>query len=336
MRILLTGAAGFLGYHVAEHLLARGDEIVGLDNFDDAAGAARKERNVADLQRWPGWWLVRGDVRDRALVRRLCAKDGIEAVVHLAARCRPEEARREPERHADVNVTGTATVLEAALRGAVRSFVLASSAEVHGAADPPQGSGSPADSPLSVHAATRRGAELLAQALAARGRMATTVLRLFSPYGPRQRSDDFVQSCLAALDEGRPVPRPGDGSRVCDFVHAEDVAAAFRAALDHCAGRSRGHRVHAVGRGRGTSLNELIETAGRVVGREPEVEESRAHGGESPALVADADESRRELGWQASVELEDGLRSQLAWLREGRSSHPTEPAAAGRSREERP
>jgi len=194
MRILLTGAAGFVGSHVAEALLGRGDEIVGLDNFDDGYDVARKKSNAALLDRWPGWMLVRGDARDRALVQRVCSVDGIEAVVHLAARCGLEEARREPERHCEVNVTGTASVLEAAHRGGVKRFLLASSACVYGAEAAPQSTATPADRPLSVHAATRRSAELLCAAFAEREGLNTTVLRLFSVYGPRQRPDGAVQA----------------------------------------------------------------------------------------------------------------------------------------------
>ena len=334
MRILVTGAAGFLGHHVAEHLLARGDEIVGLDNFDESGGRERKEVNASDLKRWPGWWLVRGDVRDRSLLRRLCSGDSVEAVVHLAARCSLEEGRREPERHSDVNVTGTATVLEAALRGGVRHVVVASSASVHGAAAAPQAADAPAEAPLSVHAATKRSAELLCAAWAARERMVTTALRLHSIYGPRQRPDGAVHAFLEALEAGRRIPRHGDGSRVRDHLHVEDAAKAFVAALDQSSARSPGHRNHEIGTGRGTSLSELIAALGEAVGREPEIEELRSPRGCSPSLVADAEATRRELGWSARIELKDGLREQLEWQRSVRKAPAIEPVAEDGPREE--
>ena len=315
MRILLTGAAGFVGSHVAEVLLGRGDEVVGLDNFDDGYAPARKRGNAALLQRWPGWMLVRGDVRDRALVQRICSVDRIEAVVHLAARCGLEEARREPERHCEVNVTGTASVLEAAHRGGVKRFLLASSACVYGAEAAPQSTATPAERPLSVHAATRRSAELLCAAFAEREGLNTTVLRLFSVYGPRQRPDGAVQAFLEALEEGRRTRRRGDGSQLRDLVHVEDVAAAFATALEHAADRAPGHRVFNIGTGHGTSVADLLAAVERTCGRKTEVDEVRQAPGEPQTLIADVEETRRELGWQARIDLDEGLRSQLDWHR---------------------
>jgi UDP-glucuronate 4-epimerase len=336
MRILLTGAAGFIGSHVAEALLGRGDEVVGLDNFDDGYDPDRKERNVAELERWPGWVLVRGDALDRQLVQRVCTVDDIEAVVHLAARCGLVQARREPERHCEVNVTGTASVLEAAHRAGVSRFVLASSASVYGGEPAPQSTATPTARPLSVHAATRRSAELLCAAFAERERLNATVLRLFSVYGPRQRPDGAVQTFLEALEQGRKVKRRGDGSQQRDLVHVEDVAAAFARALDHAAEREPGHRIFNVGGGVGTSVSELLAAVEKACGRTAQVEEVREAPGESRALVADADETRRELGWQARISLEDGLRTQLDWHRMLDESPPKTVVSDARSDEEAP
>ena len=197
LRILLTGAAGFLGSHLAEALLARGDEVLGLDNFDPYYDVARKERNVRGLTAWPGWFLVRGDIRDRGLVRHLMADDRFDAIVHLAARAGVRPSIEEPELYCDVNVVGTSVLLEAARLAGLRRFVFASSSSVYGQDSvAPFGIGARADQPISPYAATKRAGELLCSAHASLHGMSIASLRYFTVYGPRQRPDMAIMKFI--------------------------------------------------------------------------------------------------------------------------------------------
>jgi len=182
-RVLLTGAAGFIGSHVAEALVARGDEVVGLDNFDAFYPRAVKEANLAALRRSPRFRLVEGDIRNRDLVTELLEGGG--AVVHLAARAGVRPSLEDPALYASVNVEGTAVLLEAARRSGVRRFVFGSSSSVYGDTAPvPFSEQWPALDPISPYAATKRAGELLCATFAGLYGLRAIARRLFTVYGP--------------------------------------------------------------------------------------------------------------------------------------------------------
>ena len=315
VRILLTGAAGFLGSHLAEALLTRGDEVLGLDSFDAYYDPARKEENVRGLGRWPGWFLVRGDIRDRGLVHRLVGSEHVDAVVHLAARAGVRPSIEEPELYSDVNVVGTSVLLEAARRHGTRRFVFASSSSVYGA-DPrsPFRTDARADQPVSPYAATKRAGELLCAAHAGLHGMSILSLRYFTVYGPRQRPDMAIMKFIERIDRGQPVPMFGDGSARRDFTYVDDAVQGTVRALDRTAG-APGHRAYNIGESATISLKELIALVEREVGRPALLEPAPDQPGDVPLTHADIDDSRRDLGYDPQVGIEDGVRRQVAWYR---------------------
>ena len=327
VRILLTGAAGFIGSHLAEALLERGDEVVGLDSFDPYYDPARKEANVQLLGRWPGWFLVRGDIRDAALVRRLLDRDAFDGIVHLAARAGVRPSIDEPELYADVNVVGTTTLLEAARRAGVGRFVFASSSSVYGVgSEPPFRTDARADRPVSPYAATKRAGELLCEAFASLHPMAIASLRYFTVYGPRQRPDMAIARFIDLIERGQPVPRFGDGSARRDYTYVDDAVAATVRALDHCAARS-GHRVFNVGESSTISLTDLIHVIERAVGRPAVLQLLGDQPGDVPLTHADIEETRTELGYAPSVSIEEGVERQVAWQRSAKAL--ASPSASG-------
>ena len=313
-KVLVTGAAGFIGSHVAEALLARGDEVVGLDSFDPYYAPELKRQNLATSMASPGFRLVEGDIRDRALVARLFGEP-LDALVHLAARAGVRPSIDAPATYADVNVTGTANLVEHAARASVRRIVCASSSSVYGAdSAAPFRTDARAARPVSPYAATKRAAELLCESFCAIHPLAIASLRYFTVYGPRQRPDMAIMKFIGLVERGEPVPMFGDGSSTRDFTFVDDAVEGTIAALEWT-GRAKGHRPFNVGGGSTITLAGLIDEISRAVGRPVTLDRRPDQPGDVPVTHADVSETREVLGWTPRVALPEGIRRQVAWHR---------------------
>lgn len=313
-RTLVTGGVGFIGYHVTRALLARGEDVVVVDDFSDAPyPRASKRRNEADLRAdFGGVRIVEACVTDRPTVASLVA--GCDRVVHLAGLAGVRASFADPARYARVNVEGTAVVHEIAREAGIDRFVFASSSSVYGNATPlPAREDSPAVVPESPYAATKRSAELLASALARRAPgMACAALRFFTVYGPRQRPEMAITSFVSAALAGRPVTLFGDGSMRRDFTHIDDVVRGVLAAVDHA---PAGFRAYNLGSGAPVDLLTLISLIADAVGTDPRVERTTIPLGDVEATFADISRAREELGWAPRIRLAEGLATVVAWVR---------------------
>jgi UDP-glucuronate 4-epimerase len=316
-RVLLTGAAGFIGSHVAEALVARGDDVVGLDNFDDFYPRAVKEANLAGLRHSPRFRLVEGDIRNRDLVAGLLAGGG--AVVHLAARAGVRPSLEDPALYASVNVEGTATLLEAARRSGVRRFVFSSSSSVYGDTAPvPFSEQWPALDPISPYAATKRAGELLCATFAGLYGLRAIALRLFTAYGPRQRPDLAIHKFTRLIAEGRPVPVYGDGSSERDYTYISDIVAGVLAALDWTdrAADAGALEIVNLGESRTTRLDALVGLISRSLGREARLERLAAQPGDVRRTCADVRKAGRLLGYRPATTVEEGIPRFVRWYEE--------------------
>ncbi|RMF72366.1 MAG: NAD-dependent epimerase/dehydratase family protein [Acidobacteria bacterium] len=310
--VLVTGAAGFIGSHVVDHLLARGDTVVGLDNFDPFYDPALKRENLAAALAAPGFTLVEGDLRDRALVDRVLAEHRVDAVIHLAARAGVRPSLADPELYADVNVRGSAVVFEAARAAGITRVIYASSSSVYGGNEKlPFAEDDPVDHPVSPYAATKKANELQAHVYSRLHGMTMIGLRFFTVYGPRQRPEMAIASFTRRIAEGRPVPMYGDGTSRRDYTYIDDIVAGVLAALD----RGEGYRIYNLGESRTTSLARLIELIGEALGVTPQIERLPEQPGDVPATWADIRRARDELGYDPQVPVEDGIRRYVAWFR---------------------
>jgi len=308
--VLVTGAAGFIGSHVCEALLRRGDRVRGLDDFDPFYDPALKRRNVEEARRAGELPVLEGDVRDAARVRE--ALDGCDAVVHLAARVGVRPSLLDPVGYADVNVRGAAVVLEEALRAGVRTFVAASSSSVYGVRSGGAfAEGDPCDRQVSPYAASKRAMELHVAARQAAAGIDLACLRFFTTYGPRQRPEMAIHSFARALEEGRPVPVHGDGESRRDYTYVDDVVDGVVRALD----RSRGFRLYNIGGSRAVSLAALVAALEAALGRKAVVDRRPDQAGDVPLTCADLSRARAELGYEPRTTLEEGLRRFVEWLR---------------------
>ncbi|MBI4575728.1 MAG: NAD-dependent epimerase/dehydratase family protein [Planctomycetes bacterium] len=312
MRVLVTGAAGFIGSHVTQGLLGRGDQVVALDSFDPYYDPSRKRRNLEGLGGRAGFRLVEGDILDPAALEASFAPPAPEAVIHLAALAGVRASIEEPARYAEVNVLGTLRVLEAARAAGTRRLVFASSSAVYGGQTRlPFREADRVDRPVSPYAATKLAGELLCHTWHHLHGLAVTCLRFFTVYGPRGRPDMAVWRFTEAIARGEPVAVYGDGSARRDFTYIDDCVAGVLAALDRCAG----YAVYNLGESRTTRVADLIQVIGQAVGRRAEARHLPEVPGDVPATWADIGRARAALGYEPRWTVEAGVRRFVEWYR---------------------
>lgn len=313
MRVLVTGAAGFIGSHVVARLLSRGDAVVALDNFDPFYDPARKRANLAGLV--GDFRLVEGDLLDPAALAS-CFGEGAgrpDAVIHLAALAGVRPSLAEPARYQRVNVEGTARLVEACLAAGVTRLVFASSSSVYGAnRKVPFAESDRVDDPVSPYAASKRAGELLLRAFVHTSPLAVAALRYFTVYGPRQRPEMAIHAFTRALARGETLRIHGDGSSSRDYTYVDDVVDGTLAALD----RPRpGLTLYNLGGEHPTRLSDLVAMLARVMGREARVEHGPDMPGDVATTYASVDAARRDLGYAPKVAMEEGLARFVAWYR---------------------
>lgn len=313
MATLVTGGAGFIGSHVVDLLLARGEEVVVLDDFNSFYDPAWKWHNLTGAERRPGFHLVDGDIRDRAAVAAAFAVAPVLNVIHLAARAGVQPSLHDPALYADVNVTGTAIVLEAARRAGVEAVVVASSSSVYGAdRSAPFREEEPVEHPVSPYAATKRANELQCWTFNHLTGIPVTCLRFFTAYGPRNRPDMAIYKFASAIRDGEEIRLYGDGGVQRDFTFVGDIAAGVVAAWSHPAG----YLLCNLGRGEPVPVESLVAELERVLGRRPRIRRSPLPPGDVPVTWAAVERAREALGWAPRTPLEEGVGRFATWFRD--------------------
>jgi UDP-glucuronate 4-epimerase len=308
---LITGGAGFIGSHVAERLLGRGEQVSLLDCFDPYYDPAVKRR-TAEMLIQRGARFVEADLRDpQALAPALA---GVERVVHLAARPGVRASIQDPVTTLAINVTGTLNLLEAMRADQARHVVFASSSSVYGGdAAVPFREDQPASRPLSPYAASKRAGEHLCASYVEAFGFHVTALRFFTVYGPRGRPDMAIGKFIAKALRGESVPLYGDGSVIRDFTYIDDIVDGIVAALDT---PSEGFEVLNIGGGCTATMRELIDLLGEAVGAPLVLESHPPAAGDMPATHADLTRAKARLGFESKVPLADGIARTVAWYRQ--------------------
>ena len=309
MKAVVTGAAGFIGSHLTESLLADGREVVGVDAFVDFYPREVKERNLAKARGHRSFRLVEGSVQDMDLARVL---DGASQVFHLAAQAGVRASwGRDFAVYTDNNVLATQRLLEASVAARVPRLVYASSSSVYGDAASLPLQEQTACRPVSPYGVTKLAAEHLANLYHANMGVPVVSLRYFTVYGPRQRPDMAFHRFLKAARDGSPIRLFGDGGQTRDFTYIDDIVAATRAAAD--SGRPGG--VYNVGGGERVALSDVIGRIERVTGRRLEVIREGAQKGDMRDTFADTSAAGRDLGFRSTVTLDEGLVREWEWIR---------------------
>jgi len=314
LRVLVTGGAGAIGSFAVEALLARGDEVAVLDSFHDFYPRARKERNLEAARAHAGFaGVCEGDIRDADFVARTFAKVAPQACIHLAARAGVGPSLLDPVGYADVNLLGTAIVLNEAVRSRVERFVFASSSSVYG--ERPRGAfveDMTADQPISPYAASKRGGELLCHATHASSGLPISCLRFFTVYGPRQRPDLSIHKFARQILAGLPIAVYGDGSVERDFTYVDDTVDGIVRALD----RASHYHIYNLGRGKPVTMNETIAALELACGRRAKRQTLPPQAGNVPRTWASIERARAQLGYEPRIDLGLGLARFVRWLRE--------------------
>ena len=319
MKLLVTGLAGFIGSHSAQRLLARGDELVGLDNFDETLyPAALHARNLEFVQQCGGKLSFQhGDLTDERLIAALFDAHRFDAVLHLGALAGVRPSLVQPLRYEHVNVRGTLILLEAMRRHGVGRLAFASSSSVYGAHNEvPFRESDPAVHPASPYAATKRAAELLCETYASLYGMRIASLRFFTVYGPRQRPEMAIHKFARQILDGEPLPFYGDGTTARDYTYIDDIVDGVVAAIDSTSayGATRGHAIYNLGGSRTTTLADLVAMLEERLGRRASLDRQPDQAGDVPITYADVSLAERALGYAPKVPIEEGLSRFCAWL----------------------
>jgi len=331
MKILLTGAAGFIGMHVAQILLARGDQVVGLDNLNDYYDPQIKRDRLARLEPHAGFRFVKADVADRAAVEALFAAEGFERVVHLAAQAGVRYSLVNPQAYIDSNVVGFTNILEGCRHQRVRHLVYASSSSVYGGNTAmPFSEHHNIDHPVSLYAATKKANELMAHTYSHLFGLPTTGLRFFTVYGPWGRPDMALFLFTKAILEGRPIDVFNHGQMIRDFTFVDDIAEGVVRVLDRTASADPGfdsdkpdparsnvpYRVFNIGNNSPVRLMEFIEAIETAVGRVATKNFLPLQDGDVPATCADVSELEAWTGFRPGTPVTDGVARFVRWYRD--------------------
>jgi len=331
MKILVTGSAGFIGYHVATKLLARGDQVVGYDNLNPYYDPKLKNDRLAKLSMFPGFRFVKGDLADRGAVENLFSSENFERVVHLAAQAGVRNSIENPHVYVDSNVTGTLHILEGCRNHKIKHLVFASTSSVYGLnTEMPFSVHHNADHPISLYAATKKANELMAHSYAHLYEIPITGLRFFTVYGPWGRPDMALFLFTKAILEGRPIDVFNEGRMVRDFTYIDDISEGVVRCMDHApqadlhwnsalpdpASSRAPYRIYNIGNNQPVELITFVEAIEKSLGKKAKKNFLPMQPGDVPATRADVSELIRDVGFRPSTPVELGVENFVRWYRE--------------------
>ncbi len=312
MAILVTGGAGFIGSHLVERLVKRGDEVVILDDFNTYYDPTIKERNIAWAAEQPGVHLIRGEVENEQAVEAAFAAAPIRAVIHFAARAGVRPSLLDPLLYERVNGRGTMLLLEYCRRAEVERLLFTSSSSVYGATSRvPFSEDDPCDRPISPYAATKRSNELICYTYHHLYGLPVACMRLFTVYGPRQRPDLAIHKFTKSIWQGEEIPVFGDGTTARDYTFYSDILDGYFAALDRP--EPFGYEIFNLGNSNPIKLHALIELIEGALGRKARIRREPEQPGDVPLTYADISKAHRLLGYQPKVTITEGIPLFCKW-----------------------
>ncbi|HXG58108.1 MAG TPA: NAD-dependent epimerase [Thermoanaerobaculia bacterium] len=329
--ILVTGAAGFIGYHVARRLLERGDEVIGIDNLNDYYDPALKQARLKLLEPFDRFSFRKLDVNDREGTEKLFADTKPEGVVHLAAQAGVRYSIQNPYAYIDSNVRGFLNILEGCRHHPVRHLVYASTSSVYGAnTRQPFSEHDNIDHPVSLYAATKKANELMAHTYAHLFGVACTGLRFFTVYGPWGRPDMAYFKFARKILAGEPIPVFNEGKMVRDFTYIDDIAEGVVRVLDRPAEADPSwsgddpdpatsyvpYRVYNIGNNKPVLLLDFIRALEDALGMQAKIDFQPMQPGDVLSTMADVSELEKAVGFRPNTPVEEGIRRFVAWYRE--------------------
>ena len=309
--VLVTGAAGFIGSHLAEQLIRQGHRVIGLDNFDDFYPPSIKRENIRVLESEEGFSMIEGDIRDADLLSRIFSEYDISLVAHLAARAGVRPSIQQPLLYDDMNIRGTINMLEASRTCGIQQFVFTSSSSVYGLnTKVPFDENDKVDCPTSPYAASKAAAELLCRTYNHLYGLPITVLRLFTVYGPRQRPEMAIHKFTRMIESGEEVTVFGDGTSKRDYTYVSDIVDGITQALAY---QNRGFEIFNLGDSRPIALEYLVSVIEEALEKKAMIKNMMMPPGDVPVTYAGISKARALLDYQPKISIEEGVSLFVKW-----------------------
>lgn len=313
MKVFLTGAAGFVGSRLSKALLARGDTVVGFDNFNDYYDPVHKERHLRDLRDKKRFTFIKGDLRDSELLRKLMQEHKPDTIAHLAGMAAVRYSIEHPLIYGEVNVQGSLNLLDAARLAGKPRCVLASTGSVYGSTTPvPFKEDAPADRPLAPYPASKRAMELLAHSHHHLFGLPVTVVRFFNVYGPHGRPDMMPWQWSVAIHRGKPITLYNGGRMKRDWTYVDDIVAGFMGALD----TDLKFEILNLGCSCPVENLEFVKVIENLLGKKAIATDTPAPPSEPIVTYADVSKAKKLIGYDPKVRVEEGLKRFIDWMRE--------------------
>jgi UDP-glucuronate 4-epimerase len=310
MKIMVTGGAGFIGSHTVDALLARGDEVVCVDNFNDYYSPLRKRRNLAQAQTSDSFLLYESDIRNLEEMERIFTEEKPQAVAHLAAMAGVRNSVRFPLLYEEVNVKGTLNLLELSTQHGLPNFVLASTSSVYGASQRiPFTEDDDASRPLAPYPATKRACELLTHVYHNIHGLSCTALRLFSVYGPRGRPDMTPYMFTEAISQDREIVLFDEGRPQRDWTYVDDIVSGILAAVD----ASLPWEIINLGHSKPVVMRDFVNVIEELLHRKARIVSPPLPPTDPPVTYADISKARRLLGYDPTTGVQEGMREFVRW-----------------------
>ncbi len=312
-KILVTGAAGFIGAKTAEFLLAQKNVVVGVDNLNDYYEPRLKSYRLNLLRKHRHFSFQKADIEHFSRLENLFRRHRFDAVINLAARAGVRYSLENPFVYLRTNTLGTLNLLELCKDFKVRKFILASTSSLYASEPAPFKEASPVNTPISPYAATKKGAEALGYTYHYLYGLDVTILRYFTVYGPAGRPDMSVFRFIQWIDEGKPLEVFGDGSQRRDFTYVDDIARGTIQAL-----KNMKFRIINLGGNKPYRLDQMIRLVEKYLGKKAKIKNLPFHKADLKATWADIHQAQQKLGWKPKVSLEEGIKRTVSWYLENR------------------
>ena len=311
MTILVTGGAGFIGSHLCEYLLTKGHRVVCLDNFDHFYDPKIKEQNIVTSLGNSLFSLVRGDIRDKVVLKNIFQENAVDCVVHLAAKAGVRPSILQPSDYMDVNVNGTVALLEAMHQAGVRRFVFGSSSSIYGnQTKMPFSERDDVSQPISPYAASKHSGELLCHVYHHLYEMEVACLRFFTVYGPRQRPDLAIHKFTQLALSGQPIPLYGDGGTRRDYTFVADIVRGIEQVIEM---PNLSYEIINLGGGQPVTLLDMVQAVEQALGKPLEINFLEKQPGDVEQTHADIRKANNLFGYQPSISLQEGVRRFVEW-----------------------
>ena len=316
MNILVTGAAGFVGSHVVDALLAAGNKVIAVDNLNDYYNPDFKEGNISGHLGNANYSIEKIDIRDKEAVDSVFAKHKIDKIIHLAARAGVRPSIEDPLIYEQTNVLGTMHLLNAAKENKIQQFVFGSSSSIYGnSKETPFSEDMKTDKPISPYAATKKAAELICHTYSHLYKLPITCLRLFTVYGPRGRPDMAPYKFTKAISEGTEITMFGDGSSQRDYTFVKDIVSGILKALE----KPFPFEIINLGNSKPVELKKFISVIEESVRKKANIKQIEMQPGDVDITYANIDKAKKLLGWEPTTSIEEGMKEFVAWYKNERA-----------------